>query len=75
MLATMVKMGLQRVVVDDGQLHASMQLQVDARSTAEQRQREQLDTRVETEASGSFGAGAWGASARVAASVGFVRSG
>jgi hypothetical protein len=74
MLATMVLMGMQRVVVDDGAIHASMQLQVDARSTAEQRQAERLDTRVETEASGSFGVGAWGASARLSASVGYVKS-
>lgn len=74
MLATMVMMGLQRVVVDDGQLHASMQLQVDARSIAEQRQAEQFDTRVETEASAQFGMGAWGASAKLSASVGFVKS-
>jgi hypothetical protein len=74
MLATMIKMGLQRVVVDDGRLHASMRLQVDARSIAEQTQGEQFDTRVETEASGSFGVGAWGASAKLSASVGYVTS-
>ncbi len=74
MLATMVLMGLQRVVVDDGHIHASMRLQVDARSAAEQAKAEQFDTRVETEASGSFGVGAWGASARMAASVGYVKS-
>jgi hypothetical protein len=74
MLSTMVLMGLQRVVVDDGHLHASMRLQVDARSTAEQTSAEQFDTRVETEASGQFGMGAWGASARMSASVGYVKS-
>src|SRR5690606_25564952 len=74
MLSTMVLMGLQRVVVDDGHLHASMRLQVDARSIAEQRQAEQFDSRVETEASGSFGMGAWGASAKLSASVGYVKS-
>lgn len=74
MLATMVLMGLQRVVVDDGHLHASMRLQVDARSLAEQTEAEQVDTRLETEASGKFGMGAWGASAKMAASVGYVRS-
>jgi hypothetical protein len=74
MLSTMVLMGLQRVVVDDGAIHASMQLQVDARSSAEQRQSEQTDMRVETEASGSFGMGLWGASAKLSASVGFVKS-
>jgi hypothetical protein len=74
MLATMVMMGLQRIVVDDGSIHASMKLDVDARSIAEQRHGEQLDTRVSTEASGSFGVGAWGASAKLSATVGYVRS-
>ena len=74
MLSTMVMMGLQRVVVDDGSLHASMRLQVDARSTAEQTEAEQFDSRVETEAGASFGMGGWGASAKMRASVGYVRS-
>lgn len=74
MLSTMILMGLQRIVVDDGHIHASMDLRVDARSTAERTRGEQFDSRVETEASGSFGMGAWGASARLAASVGFVKS-
>ena len=74
MLSTMVLMGLQRVVIDDGHIHASMDLRVDARSTAEQTTAEQTDTRFETEASGSFGMGMWGASARMAASVGYVHS-
>ncbi|MBN1656608.1 MAG: hypothetical protein JXA30_22745 [Deltaproteobacteria bacterium] len=74
MLATMVLMGMQRIVVDAGKIHASMNMQIDARSIAEQRQAEQLDTRVSTSASGSFGVGNWGASASVSATVGFVRS-
>ena len=74
MLSTMVLMGLQRIVVDDGALHASMRLQVDARSIAEQQKAEKLDTRVSTEASGSFGVGAWGASAKLSATVGYVKA-
>jgi hypothetical protein len=74
MLATMLLMGMQRVVVDEGRIHASMELQVDARSTAEQTQASRTDTRVNTEAGASFGVGAWGASARMSATVGYVRS-
>ena len=74
MLSTMILMGLQRVVVDDGLLQASIDLRVDARSLAERTQGEQLDTRVDTEASGSFGTGMWGASAKLAATVGYVKS-
>jgi len=74
MLSTMLLMGLQRVVVDEGRLHASMDMRVDARSIAEQRHQEQFDTRVSTAASASVAAGPWGASASVQASVGFVRA-
>lgn len=74
MLATMVLMGMNRIVVDDGRIHASMELQVDARSTAEQLQSERFDTRVSTAASGSFGMGMWGASASLQATVGYIRS-
>jgi hypothetical protein len=74
MLSTMILMGMQRIVVDDGFIQASMDLRVDARSTAERTQAEQADARVETEASGSFGMGMWGASAKLAASVGYVKS-
>ena len=74
MLATMLLMGMNRIVVDQGRIHASMELQVDARSTAEQTQAERFDSRFTTSGSGSFGMGMWGASASMSASVGFVRS-
>jgi hypothetical protein len=74
MLRTMVLMGMQRIVVDDGRIHASMELQVDARSTAEQTEASQADTRVTTSGSGSFGMGMWGASASMSATVGYVKS-
>ena len=74
MLATMVLQGMNRVIIDDGQIEASMDLAVDARSTAEQTTAERLDTRVTTSASGSFGMGVWGASASLSATVGYVKS-
>jgi hypothetical protein len=74
MLRTMVLMGLQRIVVDDGRIKASMELEVNARSTAEQTEASRFDTRVNTEASGSFGMGMWGASAKMSATVGYVKS-
>ena len=74
MLSTMLLMGMNRIVVDEGRIHASMTLQVNARSTAEQTQAERFDTRVTTGGSASFGTGMWGASANMQATVGFVRS-
>jgi hypothetical protein len=73
-MATLVMMGLQRVVVDDGRLHASMELQVDARSAAEQMEASQFDTRTTAGASASASVGPWGASANVSTTVGYVRS-
>lgn len=74
MLSTMLLMGMNRIVVDDGRIKASMELQVDARSTAEQQTAERFDTRVTTGGSASFGTGMWGASANMQATVGFVKS-
>jgi hypothetical protein len=74
MLSTMLLMGMNRIVVDDGRIRASMELQVDARSTAEQTTAERADSRVTTGGSASFGMGMWGASANMQATVGYVRS-
>jgi hypothetical protein len=74
MLSTMLLMGMNRIVVDDGRIRASMELQVDARSTAEQNTAERFDTRVTTGGSGSFGMGMWGASANIQATVGYVKN-
>lgn len=65
MLATMVQMGLQRVVVDEGRLHASMDMRVDTRSAqnTQQARREELD--IDTGASAQVGMGMWGASAHL----------
>lgn len=65
MLATMVQMGLQRVVVDEGRLHASMDMRVDTRSAqnTQQARREELD--IDSGASAQMGMGMWGASAHL----------
>ncbi|HEY0993989.1 MAG TPA: hypothetical protein VGD80_43330, partial [Kofleriaceae bacterium] len=73
-LATLVQLGLQRIVVDDGRLEASMDLRVDAQSMS-QEDKQALDTlAVNAGASGSFGFGPWGASIQASTSVGRVRS-
>ena len=73
LLATMVQMGMQRIVVDQGQMHASMDMRVDTRSVAEQAQRDSLDARVSASASANVGVGAWGASATMSTSVAVVK--
>jgi hypothetical protein len=73
-LATMIKMGLQRVVVDDGRLHASMDMRVDTRSAAERAQSSKSEAWMETGAAAQVGVGAWGASAHVNAGFSHVHS-
>ncbi|TMQ08124.1 MAG: hypothetical protein E6J90_41375 [Deltaproteobacteria bacterium] len=64
-LGTLVQMGLQRIVVDEGRLHASMDMRVDTRSASDTDKLRADQFSLETGASGSFGVGAWGASAHV----------
>lgn len=65
MLGTMVQLGLQRVVVDEGRLHASMDMRVDARSIEEQASQDRTEVGVSADVSASGGVGLWSASARV----------
>jgi hypothetical protein len=73
-LGTLVQMGLQRIVVDEGRLHASMDMRVDTRSLSEEDKQSRTELGVEAKASGSFGVGAWGASASVGTSFSSVQS-
>jgi hypothetical protein len=72
MLATMVMLGMQRIVIESGRLHASMRFHIDTRSAAADDRGSSFDVRNETEASGSFGYGPWGASAKVKNTIGYV---
>jgi hypothetical protein len=71
MLATMVQMGLQRVVVDEGRLHASMDMRVDTRSALAQERARREELNIDAGASAQFGMGMWGASAHL--NVGFSK--
>jgi hypothetical protein len=73
-LGTLVQMGLQRVVVDEGSLHASMDMRVDTRSVTERDQAQRTEAWLDTGASANVGIGAWGASAHVNAGFSRVES-
>ncbi|MEO8553549.1 MAG: hypothetical protein ABI678_26425, partial [Kofleriaceae bacterium] len=73
-LATLVQMGLQRIVVDDGRLEASMDLRVDAQSNSQEDQQALDSLGITAGASGSFGVGPWGASVQASTAIGRVRS-
>ncbi|MGA1797157.1 hypothetical protein VH567_00080 [Sphingomonas sp. 4RDLI-65] len=72
MLASMVMMGLQRIVIESGRISAGMRFHIDTRSAADDDRGSSFDTRTEAAASGSFGYGPWGASASVKSTIGFV---
>jgi hypothetical protein len=72
MLATMVMLGMQRIVVDSGRINASMRFHIDTRSAAQDDRGSQFDFRNTLSASGSFGFGPWGASASMTNTIGYV---
>jgi hypothetical protein len=74
MLATMIQMGMQRIVIDSGKITAGMRFHIDATSAAQDRQTSAFDTRTSVAASGSVGFGWWSASASLSSTIGYVRT-
>lgn len=72
MLATMVQMGMQRIVVDSGRISAGMRFHIDASSAAAEQSSTAFDTRTTIGASASGGIGPFSASASVNSTIGFV---
>lgn len=72
MLATMVMMGMQRIVIDSGKINAAMRFHIDTRSAANQDQGSQTSVQNRIKGGGSFGFGPWGASAEVENTIGYV---
>jgi hypothetical protein len=72
MLSTMVMLGLQRIVIDSGRLHASMRFHIDTRSAAADDRGSSFDLHNEVDASGHLGLGIWGMDARVKNTIGYV---
>ncbi|GAB2507599.1 hypothetical protein [Lysobacter humi (ex Lee et al. 2017)] len=72
MLATMVMMGMQRIVVDSGKINAAMRFHIDTRSAANEDRGSQTSVQNRIKGGGSFGVGPWGASAEVENTIGYV---
>lgn len=72
LLATMVQMGLQRIVIESGRLNASMRFHIDTSSAANDDRGSQFDMRNTVDASGGARFGPWGAEARVQNTIGYV---
>jgi hypothetical protein len=72
LLATMIQMGLQRIVIESGRLNAAMRFHIDASSAANQDRGSQFDMRNTTEAGVGAKFGPWGAEAKVQNTIGYV---
>lgn len=72
MLATMVQMGMQRIVIDSGRINAAMRFHIDTRSAANQDRGSQFGMQNRVRASANVGIGAWGVSADVENTISYV---
>ena len=72
MLATMVMLGMQRIVIDSGRINASMRFHIDTRSAASEDRSSEFGMQNRVKAAGSFGYGPWGASAEVENTISYV---
>ncbi|ADV26721.1 hypothetical protein Psesu_0869 [Pseudoxanthomonas suwonensis 11-1] len=71
-LATMVMLGMQRIVIDSGRINASMRFHIDTRSAASQDTGSEFGFMNRVKGSGSFGAGPWGVSAEAENTISYV---
>src|SRR5262249_23363941 len=71
-LATMVMLGMQRIVIESGRLNAAMRFHIDTRSAANSEDASRFDFQNQLEASGKFGMGPWGAEAKMTNTIGYV---
>ena len=72
LLATMVMLGMQRIVVESGRLNAAMRFHIDTRSAANSEQGSRFALQNESQASGKFGVGPWGLEAKMTNTIGYV---
>jgi len=72
MLASMVSMGMQRIVIESGRLNASMRFHIDTRSAAADDRGSSFDVRNETTADVGAKFGPWGVNATVKNTIGYV---
>jgi hypothetical protein len=72
LLASMVMLGLQRLVIDSGRINAAMRFHIDTRSAATADEGSRFDFENKLEAKGSFSVGPWGAEAKMTNTIGYV---
>lgn len=71
-LATMVMLGMQRIVIESGKINAAMRFHIDTRSAANAEQGSSFNFQNRVKAGASASVGPWGASAEVENTIGYV---
>ncbi|MFZ2754127.1 MAG: hypothetical protein WAZ48_11850, partial [Lysobacteraceae bacterium] len=71
-LATMVMMGMQRIVIDSGRINASMRFHIDTRSAASEDRGSESGIKNRIKAGGGFGVGPWSVNAEVENTISYV---
>jgi hypothetical protein len=71
-LASMVMMGMQRIVIESGRITAAMRFHIDTRDAASAESASRFDLQNRAEVSGKFGFGPWGAEAKIQNTIGYV---
>ena len=74
MLATMVMMGMQRIVIDAGRITASMRFHIDTRSALNEDKASRFDFQHQSSGAASYGGGPWGVSASMTNTIGYVNT-
>ena len=72
MLATMVMLGMQRIIIEGGKINAAMRFHIDTRSAAQADQGSTFDFRNTATVGGNVGMGVWGVNASMTNTIGYV---
>lgn len=72
MLATLVQMGMQRIVIESGRINATMRFHIDARSAAQADKGSRFDMTNKASVNADFGVGPWGVDAQLQNTIGYV---
>ncbi|MEM6252891.1 MAG: hypothetical protein AAF821_08210 [Cyanobacteria bacterium P01_D01_bin.156] len=72
MLATLVQMGLRRIVIESGRINATMRFHIDARSAAQADKGNRFDMTNKISVKGGAKVGPWGVDAQLQNTIGYV---
>jgi hypothetical protein len=71
-VASMVMLGMQRIVIESGRLNAAMRFHIDTRSAAAADEGSRFDEQNRVDASVGFKVGPWGIDAKMTNTIGYV---